>query len=32
VALSVNLIILIDGRTSESLIGYSWFGLDYFSD
>ena len=31
VVLSVDLIILIDGRTCESLAGYSWFGLDYLS-
>ena len=28
--LSVDMIILIDGKTCESLVGYSWFGLDYF--
>jgi len=25
------LIILIDDKTDESLVGYSWFSLDYFS-
>jgi len=31
VTLSVDLIILIDDKTGESLVGYSWFDLDYFS-
>jgi len=31
VTLSVHLIILIDGKTGESLVGCSWFSLDYFS-
>jgi len=30
VVLSVDLIILIDGKTGESLVGYLWLGLDYF--